>query len=238
MQIMTGLIKSTFLIVISFVTISCNNLKIKEEKTNISSQDSINFASKYNDTASYRVLNRNFDEALVYINKAVEFSNKYHYRLNRAVILNSLGKHKEALADLNFLIENNYTDQNCYFEMAQALFGTKNYYEAVRNYNTSIYLHKKRNDTDNVTLSFVYYRLGNTYLKLEEYNNAIKVYDTSFYLWDQNVYSLYQKGLALNEINSDSACYFLRKAIDKGYDKDTSMYNEICSPHNKPNILK
>lgn len=158
-----------------------------------------------NQAAIYRFLHK-FEDSLDYINKAIDldpyYSNRY---LGKAITLREMGRHKDALNELDIAIKLNPTDYYLYYEKSQILkVNLYDFQGALREIDKGLI------QIPDKTLLLT--DKAHNLLLLNKFDEALKIINKSTEIKSQSPYSLSVKSMILFQIGNYNEAFSL---IDK-----------------------
>ncbi|WP_153725311.1 tetratricopeptide repeat protein [Heliorestis convoluta] len=146
-------------------------------------------AKKYKQYALTFIDNNEFEEALIYLEKALKFSpNDFEILNYKGYVLNELEKYNEAVDVLENIVSSKPPYPLVYYTLGEAYKGIKAYTNAINAYTTSIEL--------DPNVSIAYYNRGKLYIMIYQFDKAIEDFNQILYLNNDSTVS----SLALKEI--------------------------------------
>lgn len=158
----------------------------------IYSQDS----KEYYNTAVGRIKEGNYNEALIYINKALQLKTDYKEAyFARGYIYYQTNKINEAISDFSQAIKIDSKLPDAYYHRALCYYQLNDYKNALNDFNKTIELVPDFIDA--------YNKRANIYFLLDNYELAIKDYDKSLSLLKTDFYSYFLKLATLIKISKE-----------------------------------
>jgi tetratricopeptide (TPR) repeat protein len=180
-------------------------------------------ASDYIDDGIKLFENKEFMEAIVSFNKAIELdSSSYQAFYMRGNIKQKFSDIHGAMKDYNYAIEANSKFPEAYFERGNVKFMLSDYYGAINDYTKTIELNENNLDA--------YYKRGQAKQQLEAYQDAITDCTKILEKDPKNVDAYFLRGVLRIEYGQLSqGCLDLSKAGELGDLKAYEMIRERCN---------
>lgn len=166
---------------------------------------------------------REFMEAILNLNKAIETDNKfaqaYFVRGNIKAVFED---YHGAMKDYNSAIENNTKFAECYFERGKVKMNLQDYYGAIADFSSAI----------NLNENFVeaYYSRGKAKQFLQAYEDAINDCSKIIQINPKSIDAYYMRGLLRIEFgDQQQGCLDLSKAGELGDSKAYDTIKERCN---------
>ena len=178
-------------------------------------------ASEYNLSGLKKFKVKDYQGALIDLNKAIEIEPNGQYYFNRAYCRSIMHDYKNAIEDFSRTIEYKYRLAESYFERGYCKDEIKDFEGAIIDYNNAI---QSKNDYIDA-----YNNLGYLYFEQKKFKDAILNYEKVIELSPSNIVAFINRGAARKELGDiEGACSDWHKAYDLG-NKDVQKYiNKFC----------
>ncbi len=166
---------------------------------------------------------RDYMEAIVYLNKAIEIDPKYAQAyLVRGNIKSEFEDFHGAMKDYNHALDFNPKMADAYFERGNAKMKLQDYYGAIADFSSTITLNENHIEA--------YFRRGKAKQFLQAYEDAINDCSKIISINPKNVDAWYMRGLLRIEFgNVKEGCLDLSKAGELGDVKAYETIKEKCN---------
>lgn len=184
----------------------------------------VSFFSFSQDKIDLLMLNKNFDEALLQINKQIEENPSIQLYFKKGLVYNSLQKYQEALVAFSEALQLDPNNSEIMSEMAESLSILGNNADAIQFYKKALKL-----GPDNLPLAG---KLGRVYINLKEYKNAYDIFSGIYLKDSSNVFWNKQLAYCSFRMFKREQAVFLYEKVLEANPRDYGTYSNLIHAYN------